>query len=450
MTPDLRLAAHVAGLRFEDLSRAAVARAKTFVLDSIGVGLAGGSVAETVPLLGAVRGWGGGDGVTVWGRRQPLPAGAAILLNAYQLHCQEFDCLHEGAVIHVMATLLPVLLAEAQTRGGVSGRALITALAAGADVAARLGLASQRSLRFFRPATSGGFGAVAGLAHLRGFDAATTLAAFGIQLGQASGTMQAHVEGSPVLPFQAGVNARAAWQSCDLAQAGFEGLEQPITGRFGYLPMFEAEWDLAPLLESLGSRWMLAELSHKPYPSGRATHGGVEGLMALRAAHGFGADDVAAITISGPPLINQLVNRPPLPVPKANYARLCMPFVLGKVLQHGALDPVHFRGDALADPVTHGLSQKVRMEIDSNPDPNAFGPQLITVTLRDGTALRHAIDTMLASPVRPLPRVDELTKFRRCWDLAAEPMGAPEPVIAMIDRLEDVPDLRELLPLLVP
>ena len=86
MTPDRRLASHVAGLGFEVLSQAAILRAETFVLDGIGVGLglAGGSVAQTVPLLEAVRGWGDGAALDVWGRSERLPAGAAVLLDAYQ------------------------------------------------------------------------------------------------------------------------------------------------------------------------------------------------------------------------------------------------------------------------------------------------------------------------------------------------------------------------------
>ena len=217
-------------------------------------------------------------------------------------------------------------------------------------MACSLGLAARQGWRFFRPATSGGFGAVAGLARLRGFDAARTLAAFGMQLGQASGTMQAHTEGSPLLPLQIGFNARAAIQSCDLAAAGFPGLDAPFEGRFGYLPLFEGAWDCAPVLAELGQVWRVTELSHKPFPSGRATHGGVDAVMALRAAHGFGPEDVEAITIAAPPLINQLVNRPALPAPTAAYARLCLPFVLAKLLQHGRIELSQFRGAALAGP----------------------------------------------------------------------------------------------------
>lgn len=447
---DAKLAEHAAGVRFEHLSPQAIEAAKIFLLDTIGVGIAGGSTLEVAPLLSAVSQWGSGHEVSLWGRRSTLTATQAVLVNAYQVHCQEFDCLHEGAVLHAMATLVPVLLTQAQLHGPVSGRALLTALAAGVDVSCTIGMASKLGLRFFRPAASGGFGAVAGLANLRGFDGATTLAALGHQLGQVSGTMQAHTEGSVVLPFQIGVNARAALQSCDLAQAGFPSLQTPLTGRFGYLPLFESEWDLESAMQGLGKRWRLTELSHKPYPSGRATHGGIEGLTLLRQQAGFALEDVAEIVVRGPSLLNHLVNRPGVERPTPNYARLCMPFVLAKVLQHGSLDPMHFRGEALTDPQTYALSLKVRMEKDDNPNPNALVAQEVTVRLNDGTILRHAIDAMLASPARPLSREAQLRKFHRCWSLSAEPLGSPEAAIALIDTLEDCADVRQLVACLTP
>lgn len=442
-----RLAAHAAGLRYTDLPPKAVAKAKVFILDTLGVGIAGGSVPEAAPLATAARGWGAGDAVAVWGTRGRLPPGAAALVNAFQIHCQEYDNLHEGAVLHAMATLLPVLLAEAELRGGVSGKDLITAVVAGVDVACSLGLAARQGWRFFRPATSGGFGAVAGLARLRGFDAAQTLAAFGIQLGQASGTMQAHTEGSPLLPLQIGFNARAAIQSCDLVAAGFPGLDAPFEGRFGYLPLFEGAWDCSGVLDELGRVWRITELSHKPFPSGRATHGGVDALIALRAAHGFGPDDVASITVAAPPLINQLVNRPALPAPSAAYARLCLPFVLAKLLQHGRIDLGQFRGAALADPVTYALAQRVTVTRVEDRNPNALLPQQVEVRLQDGQLLSHRVEVMLAAPGRPLSQDAHLAKFRACWAHAAEPLdqAGPDAMIGLVDGLETLPDVGALL-----
>jgi 2-methylcitrate dehydratase PrpD len=447
-----RLAAHVADATYDDLPPAAVAGAKVFILDTLGVGIAGSTAAGAMELREAASHWGAAPEVPVWGRRGNLPAGSAVFLNAFQVHCQEYDCVCEPAVLHPMATLLPAALAVAELQGGVSGRDLITAVAVGTDVSGYLGIASTQALRFFRPATAGGFGAAAAAARLRGFDAARIAHVMGVQYAQTSGTMQAHVEASPVLPMQVGFNARAALQSCDIAATGIVAPRFSLDGPFGFLPLMEGGFDLDPVRAGLGRRWLIGELSHKPYPAGRATHGGIEGVQALRAQHGFAPEDVADILIRGPSVIAKLTGRPDRADPTPAYARLCMGYVIAKTLQHGTVDLDHYRGAALIDPETHRLAALVRTEADDNPDPNALAPQTVTVRLRDGRELTWRCAAMLANPARPLTRAQHLTKFRRCWDFSADPLGAAarEALIAMIDCLEETEDVRAVTALLSP
>lgn len=445
MTAAARFAGHVADTRFSDLPDTAVARAKVFVLDSLGVGIAGSSVEGGDALLRAAAGW-GAPAAAVWGRSARLSAPAAAFMNAWQMHNQEYDCLHEGAVVHAMATALPVALASAEQRGGLSGAELITAVALGADIAAGLGLASRAAFRFFRPATAGGFGAVAAAGRILGLSRDEMKAAFAWQLAQASGTMQAHAEGSPILPAQVAFNARAAMQSCDLTQSGFTPAKAVFEGPYGYLPLFEGDFDLDPVLESLGRTWRIAQFSHKPFPAGRATHGGIEGVMALRAEHGFTAEEVVRVEILAPPLISRLVGRAPDPAAGASHARLCMSHAVALVLRHGVPDLSHFRGEGLTDPRTHALAALVETREDGNPDPNALSPQTVIVTLRDGSVLRWCCETMLASPARPLTYEQHLAKFHRCLDFAVEPLaaGAAEHIIAAVEDLETLPDVRVL------
>lgn len=451
MSAAARFAAHVRATRFDDLSPEAVACAKTFILDSLGVGIAGSSVPHAKALLAIARHWGDRPEVPVWGRAARLPAAGAAFLNAWHMHNQEFDCLHEGAVVHAMASVLPAALAAAET-GRVTGRELIVAVAVGCDIAATLGLAARAGMRFFRPATAGGFGAVAAAGRLRGLDVAALQRAFAFQLAQASGTMQAHLEGSPILPMQVGLNVRAALTACELAALDLTPPQAVFEGPFGYLQLFESDWNLDSLLDSLGRRWLIGEFSHKPFPAGRATHAGIEGVTALRAEAGFRPEEVAAIRISAPPLIVRLVGRPDIALPEPAYARLCMAYAVAKVLQHGTLDLAHFRGPALTDPDTHALAARVRTEPDGNPDANALAPQTVSVHLTDGRTLRWSCDAMLANPARPLDRDAQQDKFRRCWAFAAEPppTANAERVIALVDRLDTVEDLRRLTGLLVP
>ena len=438
-----RLAAHVIGLHYDDMPDAAVAAAKVFILDTLGVGIAGSTAAGAPELLTAARGWGGGEDVPVWGRRARLPPGSAVFLNAFQVHCQEYDCVCEPAVLHPMATLLPAALAAAE-RGGVSGRDLITTVAAGVDVAGWLGIASTSALRFFRPATAGGFGATAATARLLGFDAPTLAHAFGVQYAQTSGTMQPHVEASPVLPMQVGFNARAALMSCSIAATGLTAPRFSLDGPFGYLPLMEGRFELDRVWAGLGRRFLVAELSHKPYPAGRATHGGIEGVQHLQRLHGFRAEDVADVLVRGPSVVRALTGRPDLPSPTANYARLCMGFVIAKTLLGGTVDLADYRGPALLDEATHAIAARVRTEADDNPDPNALAPQTVTVRLVSGRVLDWSCEVMLANPARPLTREQHLAKFRRCWSFAADPLGTPDALIAAVDGLEHMDDVREL------
>lgn len=452
MTPlaGLRFGQHVAGCRWAHLPVAVVDAAKVFILDTLGVGVAGSTAAGAAALQRCGAGWGGPPEAAVWGTRLRLPAGSAALTNGFQVHCQEYDCVHEGAVLHPMATLLPAALAWADRAGGVSGRDLITAVAAGVDVSSGLGVASRSPLRFFRPAAAGGFGAAAAVAWLAGLDAEGVLTAFGLQYAQSSGTMQPHVEGSVALPMQVGFNSRAGIGAVDLVQAGLSGPRDVFEGPYGFLRLFEGEWELGPVLDGLGRAWQVAALSHKPFPAGRATHGAIEGVMALREAHGFDAGDVASIVLEGPPIIRRLCGRTPHAGMSANFGRLSTGFAVANVLRHGELDLSHYRGAALHDPATLELAKVVSVVDSDVTDPNALGPQRLVVRLRDGRSLAWACETMLASPARPLSRAAHLRKFRRCWSFAAEALGPAEAVIELVDGLEHVSDVRALTALLQP
>ena len=307
-----KIVAHLAGVATGELPDAVRSAAKIFIADSLGVGIAGAAAPWRAEVLDMAAAAGGCGEATVWGTGERLPLAQAAMVNGYQMHALEFDCVHEGAVVHAMSAVLPALLGWAEREGGVPGDRLLRAVMAGIDVAATLGLCSRAPMRFFRPANCSGFGATAGLALLAGLDETQTRDALGIYYGQCAGTMQAHVEATPQLAMQMGFAARAAVTSIELARRGMPGPRAPISGQFGYFALFDGEADPAPL-DALGRAWRVCELSHKPFPSGRATHGGIDGLQRLIAAHRIAAEDVRAGRFLVPPLTHRLVGgrRPP-------------------------------------------------------------------------------------------------------------------------------------------
>jgi 2-methylcitrate dehydratase PrpD len=444
--PVERIAAHVTGTRYDDLPPSAVARVRTFLLDTLGVGIAGSSGAQVSDLVTLARGWGDQEESTVWLTGERMSAGSAAIVNAYQIHCLEFDCVHEGAVLHPMATILSAVLAWAERESArgrpVAGRDLVSALAVGVDVSTMLGIVTNAPIRFFRPATAGGFGAVAAIGHLARFSDRQVMDALGAQYAQCSGTLQPHAEGSPMLGMQVGFNARAAIMSADLAQAGFRGPHEIFTGPYNYFRLLEGEdCDLASFLPSLGRDWQIEAMSHKPWPSGRLTHGVVDGLARLMRDKGFAPDDITHIRAEVPPLVHRLVGRPDIPAPEANYAKLCLRFVAGCFLARGRVDVPDFRGTALTDPQVHAHAAKVDVVLDRNPDPNALDPQTITVRLTSGVEHAITLPHVFGHPAAPLSDAQNEDKFRRCATYGRIPLPDPDRLIAAVAGIKDVPDI---------
>ena len=444
---------HVIGTRFEDLPPEAVLAAKTFILDSIGVGLAGtrgpfvgeliGTFAETASQRHTARVWGYGNRLS--------PEGAA-LINGYQIHNSEYDCVHERAVIHPMTVLLACAMAEADRSGGVSGKDLILASVLGVDVACSLGVAAKSGLRFFRPATGGVFAATTALGVVRGFDRATLLRAYGHAYGQLGGTMQPHTEGSPMLGLQIGYNARNVMLAADIAAAGMPSIEGILEGRFGYFGLIEAEGDPRATLADLGRVWRLAEVAHKPFPSGRATHGMIDLFLELQREHGFKAEDIASATARVPSLTHHLVGRPVHDAMEANYARLNGQYTSARALIDGTVGIHDFDEARRTDPAVIALARRITVEVDDNPDPNALTPIAISIDLADGRRIEGRAEVVYGNPVKPMTRDAHLDKFRRNWrySVGGLPESGADRMIELVDDLESVDDVRALIDVMVP
>lgn len=416
---------------------------KTFLLDTIGVGVAGRAAPLTDHVRRAASAWGAGDTARLLGGGRAVPATAAFV-NAFQIHCQEFDCVHEGAVVHPMATIGAALLAEADARR-VSGRSLASAIAVAVDIAAGLGIAAPSAIRFFRPATAGIFGATIGIARLRGFTEEQATNALGYALAFASGTMQAHVEGKPALPIQIGNAARGAIMAADLAQAGIEGPSASLDGPFGYLTLFEAEPKPDRLTELLGRRRLITQVSHKPFPTGRAAQGGIVLMQTLRRDIPE-PEAVDRIVLKVPPLIERLVGRRAFEGMPANHARLCFPFLAALTIRNGTVALPDFSDEVLADRVLMMLAERVEVQSDGGDDPAAFTPQTAEVVLHDGTPLSASIDRLFGSPAHPLSREEHLQKFRGCvaFGMGEESGDVAEALIDHVEALEDISDVRVL------
>ncbi|OYY72587.1 MmgE/PrpD family protein [Sphingomonas sp. 28-63-12] len=435
-----RLVDHALALRWADISPAVTSMARTFLHDTLCVGVAGRHAAHADAVLTTVRTWGAGNQASVLGRPGVrLPAASAAFINAFQIHGQEFDCVHEPAVLHPMATVVAAALAEAERGPPISGATLLTAIIAGVDVAVTLGIASTGPLTFFRPATAGIFGCVAAIANMRRLPRSVALDAFGHALAFASGTMQPHVEGKPALPVQVANAARAALVAVELARGGVPGVAEPIEGTFGYFALLERGEALDAALAKLGRGHRIVECSWKPFPTGRAAHGGIVAVQHLMTEHAMRAETLNMLEFHAPPLIHKLVGRPAFAGMEPGYARLCLAWLAAVTLMRGTVTLQDFDAQTLRDPRLIALAARVRVVANANPDPAAFVPAQAIARSSNRRETTADIIALLGSPDWPLTAQQHRTKARAC--LAFAGLGrCDDALCAAIDGLDEMPD----------
>lgn len=413
-----RLARLIASLTSEDLDEKTIFAARIFLADTLATGVAGSCSPDASGVFDAMEAAGGSGTIRCLGRPgSALPPYQAAVVNGFQIHCLEWDGLHEPSVVIALCVTAGALSCEIQRRDASFGE-LLVAFVAGVETAVFFGSAAASAPRFFRPSAAGVLGAAAAIGKLRGYDEARMLDLLGLAYSQAGGTMQAHWEGSEALALQVGCAARAALTAADLVERGISGPHDIIAGKFGYFALFEQPGNLEAVLEGWGHPWKITEVAHKPYPAGRATQAALTALVRLQENHGLAARDVEEIRADVPSLIGLLVGRPYHPGMSPSYARLCLQYVVPRMLLDGVVDPRKFTADDFADPEIAALAQRVTCYVDDNPDPNALGPQVITVTLCDGTRFREEVDVPLGAPGNPLSPWQRVDKIARCFAAA--------------------------------
>lgn len=379
---------------------------RRLLADTLAVGAAGATAAGADGVRAAAAAWGAGAQSRVLGLPDRLPAPAAAFVNGFQIHCLEWDAVHEPAVVHALSVVTAVLLAVLD-RSSVrpSPSEALTALAVGVDIAAGLGIAADTPLTFFRPATAGCIGAAIAAARLENLSRDRLPDVLGLAYSFCAGTMQAHAEGSIALPLQIANAARSAVMALDLVKTGLTGPHDALEGPMGYFRLFD-RGDLGRYTRGLGTIWRISEVSVKPYPSGRASHAVLAALAELRHE-----GEIVAVEAAVPPLVARLVGRAPAQDMTPAYARLCLSVLTELIIETGRIDPRRF-GDL------SGLGQRLTLTADDNPDPNALSPQRLTVHFADGRAVTRDIPHTLGSPGAPLSAEQSDAKLALARELA--------------------------------
>jgi len=426
------LARYAAGLRYEDLPPAVVAKAKDVIADTVAACICGADMPWSRIVIDYAERTGPGGSSKILGRGASVQAPSAALANGALAHAFELDSLtRPGAGAHPGATVLPPALAVAQ-EVGATGEQLIAAVVAGNEVMIRIGRATghtNEARGFHAPGTTGPFGAAVACGLLLGLDERQMTNAIGIAGSLAGGLLEfAKGDGGMVKRLHLGRASEAGVLAASLAKGGFEAPRTVIEGEFGFLRVFCTEWDESHLTKGLGSDFVTLSAVLKRYPCHATAHPAVKAVRDLQAAHGFAGGDVASITVTG---TRRMVERHNIiEPPDLMLAQYSIPFCVALALFREARDPESYDDSALADPGIRALTRKVKLVPEAS-DGHAAAGSHVTIALNDGRIWdAHEAGGMLEAGELP-------DKFARLTRRAMAGSGGGAGVYKRLMALED-------------
>jgi 2-methylcitrate dehydratase PrpD len=421
-SPERRLAAHVAALRWADVPAGTRARLGEITVDLVACLLAGLRSPACRAIACRRARQGGLPQASMVGMAGAVPAAAAAFVNAALAHWYEADDVHDAAALHASAVILPALLAVAEATGRSDAAAwpeVAVALIGAFDVAGRVGEAvvPWTGSSWMPTGIACTVGAAAGTARLLGLGEAGIASAMG--LAAAGGGLLRQplidkVDGKNVLCAQA---ASRALEAAELAADGVTGAQLFLTGEFGLDRVFaERRADFSPGLGDLGRRFTLDELSLKPYPSCRASHPAIGLALDLAAEQGLVADDVASVEVVVPRPMFEMCGAPFAPGddPRVS-AQFSIAYTVALALLRGRLGFGDFEADAVRDAKdVAGLAARVvTTPVPLAPGRRVLGqPVAMRVTTIDGRRFERTSDVVPGSPARPMTVAEQAAKLR--------------------------------------
>ena len=449
------LASFVAELSYEDLPPEVVDRAKYLCLDFAGVALSGSTTPSAKAVVQAIKHTGRfGTSVVVGTPTRALPEYAA-LANGTAFHSIELDDVNNEASLHPGVVAYPTALAMADM-ASVDGKSFIAAVTAGYEVIIRLGRAlkpAEHYGRGFHPTgTCGAFGAAAVSARLLGLKEEAFSYALGIAGSQAAGSMEFLAQGAWTKRLHPGWASHSGMWAALLAREGFLGPTTIIEGGKGFLHAYSGDADPDLVLRDLGEVFHITRTSVKPHACCRYNQGPIDCILDLVDRYTLRATDVEEARVGVLGAGYEIVAAPeeekrnPRSVVDMQFS---MPFGAAVALLYGRASLAEYAPGVAERPEVRELMGRVRCVRDPGLDEQfpRLWPAWAEVLTRDGRVLRSDIKYPKGDPENALTWDEMKGKF---VDLSA-PVISPErqrEVIAAVEALEDMRDVRELATLL--
>ena len=446
---------HAAGLRYDDLTTQARETAKQSILDTLGVILAASGMEPAAQgVARIVRDSGGRPECTVLGFGGKAPALMAALVNGALAHCLDYDDQTPWGQ-HCASSIVPAVFAIAERRGGVSGREMIAAVAAGQDIFARLRCNVGWKKDWNLSTVLAVYAATASAGRVAGLSAAQISAAMGIASMQSGGIMEMVAgRGSVLRGLYAGFSAKGAVLAVLMAEQGLSGIDRLFEGTYGVLnSYFGGQYDRAAMVRDLGTKFLGSCTLFKRWPCVGTAHSHMKAAIDIVTENDLAPQDIVEIRLQVGDyhdLMCQPLTERIAPATLAD-AKFSLPFLVAVATVRRGMSVTDFTQSGLRDPEILATARKISLVSDPALDWKLELPlgrvEIVTQSglhwLREGRGVPGNADN-------PLTWGQIRAKFRECAAVSAQPLTAEKLLRAqdMAQHLETLDDAADLIRML--
>lgn len=367
-------ARYASELRYEHLPENVIERLKGLLLDTIGTALAGsgaGDGAEAV--AGFVLRGSAPQEASLIGYDQKVDLLGAAFANGAFAHSLNYDASGPRGG-HIGLAAVPAPLAFAERAGKVSGKDLLAAIAAAAELTSRLAAALALSgvdanERFLEGQLLGYFGATVGASRIMRFTAERTQDALGIALMQTAGTRQVSFEGRSAKAIYGGYPNQAAATAVLLAEQGLDARCRTFDGPSGLFALFFNDvYDRGAVADGLGEDFQYLDIRFKPWPTSNRLHPFIRAAAQLRREHAIAPSEIAAIRLGVAPmnvpwLEPEVERRHPQ---NAATAANSIFFAVAKALVNGSVTLADVSAQGIREPAADSVADLISYTVDDS------------------------------------------------------------------------------------
>jgi len=445
MSATRRLAEFIYGLRYDDISRDAISKAKLCLMDWVGVTVGGYASGQNDmdAMIDALSPFFGQPQATLITKKRKVDVVNAALINGTASHFLDYDDVHMGMIGHPTVPVVPAALAVGEYHG-IDGKKLIEAIVVGIEVECRIGEAvnpEHYATGWHATATLGGFGACAAVAKIIGLNVDKVVSALGIAGTQAFGLQQSF--GTMCKPFHAGKAASNGIIAAFLAQKGFTAPQQILEGQAGFGKAFSQKFDDSKI-GNFGRPFEIEGVVYKRYASCYLTHAAVRCMLEMRERYHPTTSEIDSIEVKASSAAVAVAGKPE---PQTGLeGKFSLRYCIALALLKGRAVESDFADNSVHEPAIKHLMSKVNVIPEESSAPTEVE---INIEMNDGGEIKERLELTSKDAAVPISEWQS-TLEAKSSDLLKRTLTSEttNKIITGIQKLDKTDNIKNIVELL--